>query len=50
MTMPTGPDQTSTVRRMQDRIAELERDNAALKRQIAELRGAVEVLLAPPVG
>jgi cell division protein FtsB len=30
------------------RLAELERDNAALKRQIAELRGAVEVLLEPP--
>jgi transposase-like protein len=47
MTMPTGSDQTSTVRRMADRIAELEQENAALKRQIAELRGAVEVLLAP---
>ena len=32
---------------LRERIYQLERTNAGLKRQIAELRGAVEVLLAP---
>jgi chaperonin cofactor prefoldin len=31
------------------RIYELERQNADLRRQVGELRAAVEALLAPPV-
>jgi cell division protein FtsB len=36
-----------TYEALQERIYTLQQENTALKRQIAELRAAVEVLLAP---